>query len=215
MSNTSPGRQNFASGSPRRPGTPSGARAVRDIHVADTQLKNVSYDHNPSQRDPDFKWISEFTKLWSLDWNVGFATRSLFRNKFYFPSDPFKQFLHIIRGKELMNEIPETVNYDDYSVICINEAQFFTGLTTFCKKALACKKTLYVCGLDGDFKQEPFGEILNLIPLCNNITRLHAFCAICKDCTPAFFTKRHHESKEQKLIGSVEHIAVCREHLYS
>jgi hypothetical protein len=76
----------------------------------------VSYDHNPSQRDPDFKWISEFTKLWSLDWNVGFATRSLFRNKFYFPSDPFKQFLHIIRGKELMNEIPETVNYSDLEI---------------------------------------------------------------------------------------------------
>jgi len=109
----------------------------------------------------------------------------------------------------------EKVNYDDYSVICINEAQFFTGLAIFCKKALASKKTLYVCGLDGDFKQEPFGEILNLIPLCNNITRLHAFCAICKDCTPAFFTKRLHESKEQKLIGSVEHIAVCREHLYT
>lgn len=106
-----------------------------------------------------------------------------------------------------------TVNYDDYDIICINEAQFFENLVQFCKEALNKNKTLYICGLDGDYKQEKFGEILNLVPLADKITKLHAFCTICKNTTPAFFTKRTCESTEQKLIGTEEYIPVCRKHL--
>ena len=105
------------------------------------------------------------------------------------------------------------ISYSDYSVVCINEAQFFEGLKDFCIKALNDNKILYISGLDGDFKQEPFGEILNLIPLCNTITRLHAFCKVCGNGNPAYFTKRITESKEQKLIGTNEYIPVCRKHL--
>ena len=106
-----------------------------------------------------------------------------------------------------------TINYNDYSVICINEAQFFTNLKQFCLDSLKASKIIYVSGLDGDFKQEPFGEILDLIPLCNTINRLHAFCKVCKNGTPAYFTKRLTESKTQKLIGTNEYIPVCRKHL--
>ena len=105
------------------------------------------------------------------------------------------------------------VNYKVSNIICINEAQFFTGLKEFCIKALNDNKTLYISGLDGDFKQEPFGEILDLIPLCNNITKLHAFCKMCGNTTKAHFTKRITDSKEQKLIGTDEYIPVCRNHL--
>lgn len=108
-----------------------------------------------------------------------------------------------------LNKVDDT----NYSVICINEAQFFPGLKQYCLKKLSESKTIYVSGLDGDFKQEPFGEILQLIPLCNTITRLHAFCKMCKNGTPAYFTKRLVESDEQKLIGVEEYIPVCRLHL--
>ena len=107
----------------------------------------------------------------------------------------------------------EKINYDKYDVICINEAQFFTGLLDFCLKALKDNKVVYVCGLDGDYKQEPFGELLNLIPYCDNITRLSAFCKICKNGTKAHFTKRITDSKEQKVIGVNEYIPVCRNHI--
>jgi len=106
-----------------------------------------------------------------------------------------------------------TINYDNYDIICINEAQFFENLVIFCKGALEKNKTIYVCGLDGDYKQKRFGEILDLIPLSDSITKLHAFCTICKDGTHAHFTKRITNNNEQKLIGSNEYIPVCRKHL--
>lgn len=101
----------------------------------------------------------------------------------------------------------------EYDIICINEAQFFEDLVEFCKKQLKLNKTLYICGLDGDYKQEKFGEILNLVPLCDTITKLHAFCKVCKNGTKAHFTKRLTEHNEQKLIGVDEYIPVCRNHL--
>lgn len=107
----------------------------------------------------------------------------------------------------------DNLEYENYDVICINEAQFFTKLIPFCKKVLSNNKTLYVSGLDGDYKQEKFGEILDLIPLCDNITKLHAFCNICKDGTKAHFTKRLVSNKSQKLIGVDEYIPVCRKHI--
>jgi thymidine kinase len=105
------------------------------------------------------------------------------------------------------------IKYDEYDIICINEAQFFQNLVKFCKEALEKNKTLYICGLDGDYKQEKFGEILDLVPLADNITKLHAFCTVCKNTTPAYFTKRICESTEQKLIGTNEYIPVCRKHI--
>ena len=107
------------------------------------------------------------------------------------------------------------INYNKYDVICINEAQFFEGLTEFCKQALEKGKTIYACGLDGDYKQNKFGEMLDLIPLCDTITKLHAFCSICKDGTFAHFTKRKvtNQSQQQKLIGTSEYEPVCRKHI--
>ena len=107
----------------------------------------------------------------------------------------------------------DNLDYDSYDVICINEAQFFNKLIPFCKSVLSKNKTLYVSGLDGDYKQEKFGEILDLIPLCDSITKLNAFCKICKDGTHAHFTKRLVSNKCQKLIGTDEYIPVCRNHL--
>lgn len=106
-----------------------------------------------------------------------------------------------------------TINYEKYDIICINEAQFFNNLLQFCKDVIKNNKTIYICGLDGDYKQERFGEILDLIPLSDTITKLHAFCSICKDGTHAHFTKRLIDDNNQKLIGINEYIPVCRKHL--
>lgn len=102
---------------------------------------------------------------------------------------------------------------DNYEIICINEAQFFPDLIDFCKILLTKNKKIYISGLDGDFKQEIFGDILYLIPLCNTITKLNAYCKICNNSTLAYFTKRISDNKDQKLIGTNEYIPVCRNHL--
>jgi thymidine kinase len=88
------------------------------------------------------------------------------------------------------------LNIDIFDAIFINEAQFFEGLVTFVKECLYKHKSIYVYALDGDFKQESFGEIIQLIPMCDEYVKLYALCACGKH---APFSKRLSEKKEQYL----------------
>ena len=115
---------------------------------------------------------------------------------------------------KIKNEYREL--YDESQVIIIEEAQFFTGLYNFVLEA--CEKdnkNVLVVGLDGDSNRKEFGEILKLIPVCNSVKKLYGLCVICKDGTPACFSKRIVDSKSQILVGSNEFIAVCRKHYLS
>lgn len=95
-------------------------------------------------------------------------------------------------------------------VILINEGQFFAGLVEFVNKMLKYDKKVYVCGLDGDFQRNKFGDILDLIPMCDKVTKLTSLCALCKDGTPGIFTKRTTNDVQQTLVGSDIYIPVCR-----
>lgn len=105
-----------------------------------------------------------------------------------------------------------TVCFKDIEIIGIDEAQFFTDLKEF---ILACEKynkIVIVAGLDGTFTREPFGEILNTIPLCNKLDKLSALCMLSNDGTPAHFTKRIVDDNNVISIGSTDkYKAVCRE----
>ena len=73
-------------------------------------------------------------------------------------------------------------------------------------------KNVIVVGLDGDSDRENFGDIHKLIPLCDDIVKLKAYCSICKDGTLGIFSKRLSQKKDKILIGSSrDYIAVCRE----
>ena len=95
-------------------------------------------------------------------------------------------------------------------VILINEGQFFTDLEEFVKLMLVKGKKIYVSGLDGDFERKKFGHILNLIPLCDKVTKLTSLCSLCKDGTRAIFSKRLTNETEQTVVGSDNYIPVCR-----
>lgn len=96
-------------------------------------------------------------------------------------------------------------------VIGIDEAQFFKDLYDFVLLAENYNKIIIVSGLDGDYKRKPIGQILLIIPLCDTVTKLHAYDMIDKDGTPGIFTKRIIDSKEQVVIGSEqEYMAVSR-----
>ena len=104
-------------------------------------------------------------------------------------------------------------DYDGSDVILIEEAQFFKGLHKFVVNAADNdNKIIIVSGLDGDSNRNVFGEILKLIPHCDKVMKLHALCSICSDGTPACFTKRTVENKEQILVGVNQFIPVCRKH---
>ena len=95
-------------------------------------------------------------------------------------------------------------------VILINEGQFFHDLYDVVVDMLAHKKKIYICGLDGDFERKKFGQILDLIPLCDKVTKLTSLCSQCKDGTPGIFSMRLTNEKQQTLVGSDNYIPVCR-----
>jgi len=97
-----------------------------------------------------------------------------------------------------------------FDVIAIDEGQFFPDLLTFTTVAANEGKTVIVSALDGDFQQKPFGQICELIPHCESVTKLTAICMHCHSAE-ASFTKRTVSSTQQELIGSDDiYAAVCR-----
>jgi len=97
------------------------------------------------------------------------------------------------------------------NVILINEGQFFDDLYEVVNDMINNGKRVYVCGLDGDFERKKFGQILDLIPLCDKVTKLTSLCSKCKNGTPGIFSMRLTNEKEQTIIGSSNYIPVCRE----
>ena len=95
-------------------------------------------------------------------------------------------------------------------VIIINEGQFFDDLYTTVVSLLSKGKKIYVGGLDGDFERKKFGQILDLIPMCDKVTKLTSLCSICKNGTPGIFSKRLTMETEQTIVGSDIYIPVCR-----
>ena len=108
--------------------------------------------------------------------------------------------------KKLLNDH----NMAGTEVFLINEGQFFEDLVEAVKDLLVLKKKVYVCGLDGDFERKKFGHILDLIPLCDSVTKLKSLCAVCKNGTPGIFSKRLTCQTQQTVIGTTNYIPVCR-----
>lgn len=109
-------------------------------------------------------------------------------------------------GKEADNHM----KMRNAEVILINEAQFFDDLKLCVENMLRDNKKIYLFGLDGDFQRKKFGDILDLIPLCDSVTKLTSLCNMCKDGTPGIFSLRLTKETEQMLIGSSNYIPVCR-----
>jgi thymidine kinase len=109
-----------------------------------------------------------------------------------------------------LKSLDDSVKLINADVILINEGQFFEDLYPTVKHMLEHGKHIYVCGLDGDFERKKFGQLLDLIPLCDKVTKLTSLCSICKNGTPGIFSKRITSEKEQTIIGSDNYIPVCR-----
>ena len=98
---------------------------------------------------------------------------------------------------------------ENYDVVGIDEGQFFEDIIEFCEEAANSGKIVVVAALDGTFERKPFGNIINLIPLAEMVTKLSAVCVYCT--REAAFTKRVVENKEVQLIGGAEmYKPVCR-----
>jgi thymidine kinase len=106
-----------------------------------------------------------------------------------------------------------TKGFLNSSIIIIDEAQFFPDLYDFVLIAESFNKDVILFGLDGDTERKPFGQILECIPLADEVIKLKAFCKICNDGTEALFTYTSQKKMEQVCIGGAEtYSALCRSH---
>ena len=120
-----------------------------------------------------------------------------------------------VKISELL-KIFEIAMFDECDIIGIDEAQFFPDLLEFVKKVETYNKILIIAGLDGDYKREPIGQILQCIPFCDEVTKLNAMDMIDKDGSPAIFSKRIVGGNNQILVGANEsYIAVSRKNFLS
>jgi thymidine kinase len=121
---------------------------------------------------------------------------------------------HALKTKTLSEQ-----NITNYDVIAIDEAQFFSDLKSCVLRWVDVdKKIVIVAGLNGDYRREQFGQINDLIPHADFITKLTPFCLGCvkqQKMRTAHFTKRivcKEGETENILIGGKEaYIPVCRE----
>jgi len=126
-----------------------------------------------------------------------------------------KQMIPCIMGfsmEEIMKVEESAKKINECDVILINEGQFFHDIVEFTTEMVEKRhKKVYICGLDGDFKREKIGKLLDLVPICDKFTKLRALCGQCKDGTPAPFSFRKSSSNEQVVIGSDDiYIPLCR-----
>ncbi len=95
--------------------------------------------------------------------------------------------------------------------ILINEGQFFPDVFDWVKHMVTyLNKRVYIAGLDGDFKQNPIGDLLKLLPYSNKCTKLTSLCYDCRDGTEAIFSHRITSETEQIVIGSDNYVPLCR-----
>ena len=129
--------------------------------------------------------------------------------------------IDVVRVKTLK----EVTNLN-YHVIGIDEGQFFPDLYEYVNDWVENNGIhVRVVGLDGDFQKRKFGQILDLIPICDEVEKLNAKCKLCLDelskmnykgnmmGISAPFTKRIGYNLEQKDVGGNDkYIPVCRYH---
>jgi thymidine kinase len=117
------------------------------------------------------------------------------------PCIPINNLMDVVASEEI----------EKCHVILINEGQFFNDLIEFVKIMLENNKKIFVCGLDGDYERNKFGQMLDLIPLCDKVYKLTSLCSFCKDGSKGIFSLRRTFEKEQILVGGNDkYDPVCR-----
>lgn len=116
-----------------------------------------------------------------------------------------------------------TESFVSADLIIIDEGQFFEDLVTFVTDVVEkYSKELVVVGLDGDAHRKPFGQMLEILPLADDVTFLKALCQICADGTVARFTA----AKSKQVLDltkdgvpnvgdDTSYLPVCRKHWLS
>lgn len=122
--------------------------------------------------------------------------------------------LEDIRELQQRSDYMEVVHSVD--VICIEEIQFFHHTVDTIRYLVETLDKHVLCaGLIADYKRRMFGDVLELIPLADDIVQLKALCTICNNGTAGIFTQRlpSANTSVQVLLGARDvYRSVCRAH---
>lgn len=127
-----------------------------------------------------------------------------------------RKMIPCILSDNLVDNWSNTLNpyyseINEADVILINEGQFFKGLKEVVIDMIEKQgKIVYICGLDGDFKRQKFGELLDLIPYCDKVTKLTSLCSVCRNGKKGLFSCRVTKETAQVVIGSDNYKPLCR-----
>lgn len=127
-----------------------------------------------------------------------------------------RKMIPCILSDNLVDNWSNTLNpyyseINEADVILINEGQFFKGLKDVVIDMIEKQgKIVYICGLDGDFKRQKFGELLDLIPYCDKVTKLTSLCSVCRNGKKGLFSCRVTKETAQVVIGSDNYKPLCR-----
>ncbi|XP_063852785.1 thymidine kinase, cytosolic-like [Scylla paramamosain] len=117
-----------------------------------------------------------------------------------------KQVLPAMSATRLQ-ELKETAA--SYSIIGIDEGQFFPDTVQFAEGMANEGKTVIVAALDATFQRQGFGNILQLVPLAESVVKLSAVCMVCFQ--EGHYTKRTTTETALEVIGgSDKYISTCR-----
>ena len=112
------------------------------------------------------------------------------------------------RGCNVLSELSDA-SLMDLDVIGIDEGQFFTDIVAFADKWASLGKVVIIGALDATFERKPFGRILNLIPVAEQVLKLNAVCMLCH--RDASFTKRIGKETAVEVIGGADkYLSTCR-----
>ena len=132
------------------------------------------------------------------------------------PSPPKDDFatLNLTRLQSLLDDAAPRAALESADIVCIEELQFFEDAQRVVTALVeAHHKHVVAAGLVADYRRQPFGAVLTLLPLADEIVHLRALCAECCDGTLGSFTKRLGAAKETTLVGTAdEYRVVCRKH---
>jgi len=158
--------------------------------------------------------LSRIRRYKAIGWNVLVITHS---NDTRYGEEIISNHDHDTLSAMAVDELmklKESLEYSKAQLIVIEEAQFFKDLFTFVTLAVDIDGKHILCsGLDGDSERRPFGDLLRLIPFCDNVEKIKSLCIECKDGTPALFSHRLDLCKEQIAVGAMDnYLPLCRKH---
>lgn len=106
---------------------------------------------------------------------------------------------------------------DDIDAIFVDEGQFFEDLVSFSLSARKRTKSVYIAALDGDFKQNMFPVISEILPKVDFYQKCLALCMECKNGKTAPFTKRKTTTDKELIVvgGKDIYCSVCWAHLHT